>query len=169
MLLCACAPTCRQHGLEHQGAAGLQHGVCALPRCAATHTRRLSPSPPGAAFTLLREGDAFVDEEHNLLIAVERIVPCTEQPLVSAHSCMWLVMWYLVAHAPRQHVDQTAALSLMESKRDMLGFKIHAQQLNSMSPPPGAGMCTASMQAIRGYQLAVPLVYRYGHLQYAVC
>jgi hypothetical protein len=47
------------------------------------------PSPPGAAFTLLREGDAFVDEEHNLLIAVERIVPCTEQPLVSAGTCEW--------------------------------------------------------------------------------
>jgi hypothetical protein len=44
------------------------------------------PSPPGAAFTLLREGDAFLDEEHNLLIAVERIVPCAEQPLVSPGS-----------------------------------------------------------------------------------
>lgn len=34
------------------------------------------PDPPGAAFTLLREGDAWLDEEHNLLIAVERVVPC---------------------------------------------------------------------------------------------
>lgn len=34
------------------------------------------PDPPGAAFTLLREGDAWLDEEHNLLVAVERLVPC---------------------------------------------------------------------------------------------
>ena len=34
------------------------------------------PDPPGAAFTLLREGDAWLDEEHNLLLAVERLVPC---------------------------------------------------------------------------------------------
>lgn len=41
------------------------------------------PDPPGAAFTLLREGDAWLDEDHNLIVAVERILPCTEQPLVS--------------------------------------------------------------------------------------
>jgi hypothetical protein len=47
------------------------------------------PDPPGAAFTLLREGDAWLDEEHNLLVAVERIVPCTEPPLVcSADHCV---------------------------------------------------------------------------------
>lgn len=40
------------------------------------------PNPPGASFTLLREGDAWLDEEHNLLIAVERVAACSEQPLV---------------------------------------------------------------------------------------
>ncbi|KAF6266656.1 hypothetical protein COO60DRAFT_1623446 [Scenedesmus sp. NREL 46B-D3] len=44
------------------------------------------PNQPGAAFTLLREGDAFLDEAHNLLIAVEKIVPCTEQPLVPVYT-----------------------------------------------------------------------------------
>jgi hypothetical protein len=39
------------------------------------------PDPPGAAFTLLREGDAWLDEEHNLLLAVERLVPCQEAAL----------------------------------------------------------------------------------------
>jgi hypothetical protein len=34
------------------------------------------PSPPGGAFTLLREGDAWLHAEHNLLLAVERLVPC---------------------------------------------------------------------------------------------
>lgn len=40
------------------------------------------PNPPGASFTLLREGDAWLDEQHNLLIAVERVATCTDQPLV---------------------------------------------------------------------------------------
>ncbi|WIA29149.1 hypothetical protein OEZ86_011660 [Tetradesmus obliquus] len=44
------------------------------------------PNPPGAVFTLLREGDAFLDEEHNLLLAVERIAQCAEQPLVPVYS-----------------------------------------------------------------------------------
>lgn len=49
------------------------------------------PNPPGAVFTLLREGDAFLDEEHNLLLAVERIAQCAEQPLVSrGSSCVCL-------------------------------------------------------------------------------
>jgi hypothetical protein len=39
------------------------------------------PDPPGAAFTQLREGDAWLDEEHNLLLAVERLVPCQEAAL----------------------------------------------------------------------------------------
>jgi hypothetical protein len=44
----------------------------ALPRTAGS----FPPDPPGAAFTLLREGDAWLDQEHNLLLAVERLVPC---------------------------------------------------------------------------------------------
>jgi hypothetical protein len=44
----------------------------ALPRTPGS----FPPEPPGAAFTLLREGDAWLDAEHNLLLAVERLVPC---------------------------------------------------------------------------------------------
>lgn len=41
------------------------------------------PNPPGAAFTLLREGDAWLDEDHNLLVAVERVAACTDTPKVT--------------------------------------------------------------------------------------
>jgi hypothetical protein len=44
----------------------------ALPPKAGT----FPPDPPGAAFTLLREGDAWLDEDHNLLLAVEALAPC---------------------------------------------------------------------------------------------
>lgn len=45
----------------------------ALPATAGAYPR----DPPGAAFTLLREGDAWLDEEHNLLLAVDKVVDCT--------------------------------------------------------------------------------------------
>eukprot|EP00879_Flechtneria_rotunda_P026698 GHRR01028515.1.p1 GENE.GHRR01028515.1~~GHRR01028515.1.p1 ORF type:complete len:179 (+),score=39.07 GHRR01028515.1:162-698(+) len=58
----------------------------ALPASAGAYP----PDPPGASFTLLKEGDAWLDEEHNLLVAVERMVPCAE-PLVRGPGGLLLI------------------------------------------------------------------------------
>lgn len=42
------------------------------------------PDPPGAAFTLLREGDAWLDTEHGVLTVVEGAVSCGSEPEVGA-------------------------------------------------------------------------------------
>jgi hypothetical protein len=42
----------------------------------------------GAAFTLLREGDAWLDEQHSMLVAVERIAECPQPPAVDVHRYM---------------------------------------------------------------------------------
>ena len=40
------------------------------------------PDPPGAAFTLLQEGDAWLDEEHGLQLLVEKVADCDGKPQV---------------------------------------------------------------------------------------
>jgi hypothetical protein len=40
------------------------------------------PDPPGAAFTLLQEGDAWLDEEHRIMLLVEKVAGCGMEPQV---------------------------------------------------------------------------------------
>lgn len=75
----ACLPAWLPAGSSSWSARGLLDFNMAFARYPSALPRTpgsFPPDPPGAAFTLLREGDAWLDAEHNLLLAVERLVPC---------------------------------------------------------------------------------------------